>query len=200
MQREPDFPPDRPELTRSEPAVEAGVASSQSGAPFTPESHRLELREEELVPRKEWQQLGEVVVRTQIEEFPGRLELDALREEVEVQHVPMGEVVQDRREPWEEDGTLVIPMYEEQLVVVKRLVMREQVRIKRLSLTEKRLFEETLRRDRLAIEDPSHTGRIRVQQGEVEGEEVARVPAEGEAGDKEESGGIVERVVRRVIS
>ena len=53
----------------------------------------VELREEELVPQKELREVGQVTVRTEVEEFPGRLEVDAFREEVEVEHVPVGQVV-----------------------------------------------------------------------------------------------------------
>jgi uncharacterized protein (TIGR02271 family) len=123
----------------------------------------LELREEELVARKDLRELGEIRVRTQVEELPGRLEVEALREEVEVEHVPVGQVVSERVSPWEENGTLVVPVYEEQLVVVKRLVLREQLRVRRVGTTERRLIEDTLRRERLVIEDPNNTGLVHEQ-------------------------------------
>ena len=47
----------------------------------------------------------------------------------------------------------MVPVYGEQLVVVKRLVMKERIRIRRIATTERRLFEDTLRRERLVIED-----------------------------------------------
>jgi uncharacterized protein (TIGR02271 family) len=117
----------------------------------------LELREEQLVARKDLREVGEVRVRTTVEEVPARLEVEACREEVEVEHVPVGEFVTERMTPWEEDGVLVVPVYEEQLVVVKRLMLREHLRIRRVGTTERRLFEETLRRERLVIEDPSNS-------------------------------------------
>jgi uncharacterized protein (TIGR02271 family) len=115
----------------------------------------LRLREEELVARKVMEEVGRVQVRTRTEEFPGRLEVEALREEVEVEHVPVGQVVNERKGPWEEDGVLVVPVYEEQLVVSKRLVLKEHLRIRRYQTTERQVFEETLRRERLEIEDAS---------------------------------------------
>jgi len=44
----------------------------------------IELREEQLIAHKDLRDLGEVEVRTEIEEIPGRLEVDAYREEVVV--------------------------------------------------------------------------------------------------------------------
>ena len=166
------------------------------------EVSRLELRQEELVPHKELQELGEVVIRTSVEEVPGRLEIEAYREEIEIQHVPIGQVVADRGEPREEDGVLIIPLYEEQLVVAKRLVLREELHVRRLGLTETRLFEGLLRKENVVVEDPDQTGSVREQF--PTGEEFSD-PASTERGDvskseEKDSEGLVERVVRKVIS
>src|SRR4029450_9720514 len=71
-----------------------------------------------------------------------------------IDHDPVGQVVSERDQPWEEDGVLVMPVYEEQLVVTKRLVLKERLRVRRVATTDRQLFEETLRRERLVIEDP----------------------------------------------
>jgi len=86
-----------------------------------------------------------------------------MREEVEIEHVPMGQVVRERTAPWEDGDTLIVPVYEEQLVVVKRLVLKEQIRIRRVARTETQVYEDTLRRERLEIDDPSQEGMIREQ-------------------------------------
>src|SRR5207247_10618278 len=52
-------------------------------------------------------------------------------------------------------------VYEEQLVVTKRLVLREQLRIRRVRTTERQLFEDTLRRERAVVDDPGRTGLVR---------------------------------------
>ena len=122
--------------------------------------HSLELREEELVPHKEIRGVGEVVIRTEIEEVPGRLEAEAYREEVEVEHVPVGQVVSERVQRWQEDDTLIVPVYEEQLVLVKRLVLREHLKIRRVRVGGKQRFEDTLRRERLVVEDPTKAGLV----------------------------------------
>ena len=109
----------------------------------------IELREEQLIAHKELRELGEVEVRTEWDLVPGRIEVDAYREEVEVEHEPVGQVVSERGQSWEEDGVLIVPIYEEQLVVTKRLVLRERLRIRRVGTTERQLFEDTLRRERL---------------------------------------------------
>jgi uncharacterized protein (TIGR02271 family) len=126
-------------------------------------SRTLELREEQLVAHKDLREMGTIEVRTEIEEVPGRLEVDAYREEVVVEHETVGQVVSERDKPWEEDDVLVIPIYEEQLVVTKRLVLRERMRVRRVATTERQLFQDTLRRERLVVEDPQHTGLVHEQ-------------------------------------
>jgi uncharacterized protein (TIGR02271 family) len=160
----------------------------------------IHLHEERLVPHKDLRTVGEVEVRTALEEFPGRLEVAAVREEVEIEHVPIGEAVKERVAPWDDDGVLVVPVYEEQLVVVKRLVMREQLRIRRVETSETRLFEETLRRERVLLDDPQQTGLIHeyypsAESGaEPEGDVVA---TSDEPGSNE--GGFLEHLVRRAL-
>ena len=167
-----------------------------------PVDRTLELREEEMVAHKELQDVGEAVVRTEVEELPGRVEVDALREEVQVEHEPVGRVVSERVAPWEEDDALVVPVYEEQLVVVKRLVLREQLRVRRVKTTERQVYEDTLRRDRAVIEDPANSGLV-VERYPTDEEPVDRRRADrfDDRGDHpagHEDGGILGSI-RRVL-
>jgi uncharacterized protein (TIGR02271 family) len=155
----------------------------------------LELREEQLVARKELREVGEITVRTVIEEIPGRLEVEAQREEVEIEHVPMGQVVAERVGPYEEDGVLVVPIYEEQLVVVKRLVLKEHLRVRRVASTEHQLFEDTLRRDRLVVEDPNNT-RLVHEQYATDGDHPDRDRPERAEHDE---GGPLGQLMRKVL-
>jgi uncharacterized protein (TIGR02271 family) len=160
----------------------------------------IHLHEERLVPHTDLRTVGEIEVRTELEEFPGRLEVAALREEVEVEHVPMGHTVKERVGPWEEDGVLVVPVYEEQLVVVKRLVMREQLRIRRVETHETRLFEETLRREHAVVDDPQSTGLVHEYYADVSPDgsangDGAGAPREADAPE----GGFIGHLVRRAL-
>jgi uncharacterized protein (TIGR02271 family) len=153
---------------------------------------QVELREERLVAHKQTQEVGEIQVHTEVEETPGRLEVDAYREEVTVEHEAVGEVVTERVEPWQEgDGVFVIPVYEERLVVVKRLVLRERIHIRRVGTTERQLFEDTLRRERLVVDDPQHTGRVRELYPTTDEEPVAE--------DAKEESGFFEGLVRKAL-
>jgi uncharacterized protein (TIGR02271 family) len=148
-------------LACSRDAVGRAVDASALGADGVESDEVIALREERLVAHREMEQIGEIVVRTEVESVPGRLEVEAQREEVQIEHVPVGQIVTERSEPWEEDGVLVVPVYEEQMVVTKRLVLREHLRVRRVRSVERQLFQETLERERVVVEDPNNTGLVR---------------------------------------
>jgi uncharacterized protein (TIGR02271 family) len=165
----------------------------------------LELREEQLIAHKDLRDLGEIEVRTEVEDVPGRLEVDAYREEVVVEHEAVGQTVSERDKPWEEDGVLIIPIYEEQLLVTKRLVLRERIRVRRVGTTERQLFQDTLRRERLVVEDPQATGLVRERYPLDESEDDdSSVDEHGEptgraGGEEVKGGGFFEHLVRKAL-
>ena len=141
--------------------VEAASSFSARAGSYRPATETVRLHEEELVPTKEMRQEGSVELRTFIEEYPGRVEVEALREEVEIEHLPAGEEVAERKGPYEDGDYLYVPVYEEQLVVSKRLILKERIRIKRRARTEVRVFEDTLKRERLEVTQPKDTILVR---------------------------------------
>jgi len=159
----------------------------------------VQLQEEQLVARKRLEETGRVRIRKDVEEVPRRLEVDAYYEDVQIDHVPVGRIVTEQESPREEDGTYIVPIYEEQLVVVKRLLLKEEIHIRRQGATERRLFEDTVRRERLVIEDPGDTGRVREHYAteRPEGEVVAgdTAPAEAEADHPD----FLEKLGRKVL-
>ena len=192
-------------MTRPESPRERAAASDvrvTRAADRVEDEQVLELREEELVAHKELRAAGEIVVRTEVEQVPGRLEVDAFHEEVEIQHEPVGQMVSERQQPWEEDGALIVPVYEEQLVVSKRLVLKERLRIRRIGTRERRLFEDTLRRERLVVEDPQHTGLVHEM---YPTEQVASETSlseraeEGEEKEKHSESGFLQNIVLKAL-
>jgi uncharacterized protein (TIGR02271 family) len=174
------------------------AADYESVDTLTAGERTLELREEQLVARKDLREVGEVRVRTTVEEVPARLEVEASREEVEVEHVPVGEFVTERMTPWEEDGVLVVPVYEEQLMVVKRLMLREHLRIRRVGTTERRLFEETLRRERLVIEDPTNSHLVH-ERYQTDDDAEKRGDERREDDHGKDEGGLLGNLVRKAL-
>jgi len=174
---------------------------------LTGDERTIELREEQLVVHRDLRDLGEVVISTEVEEVPGRVEVDAASEEVEIEHVPVGRFVSERVAPWEEGDALIVPVYEEQVVVTKRLLLREHIRIRRIATTQHQVFEDTLRRDRLVVDAPEETEMVHERYPDevprrraARGRPSARLRETEEAVEPErEEGGLLGSLVRRAL-
>ena len=60
------------------------------------------------------------------------------------------------------DGSISIPVFQEELVIEKRLVVRERVIVRKHTVTEERLVEADLRKERVEVEaDPEVADRVR---------------------------------------
>jgi uncharacterized protein (TIGR02271 family) len=86
---------------------------------------------------------GRVRVTTRTLEHTGLACADLYRENVHVEHVPIGREI-DAAPPIREEGdTIIVPVVEEIMVIEKRLVLREEVRITRVRSVEE--FEEPVK-------------------------------------------------------
>ncbi len=64
------------------------------------------------------------------------------------------------------DGSISIPVFQEELVIEKRLVVRERVIVRKHTVSEDRLVEADLRRERVEIEaDPEVANRVTHEDG-----------------------------------
>jgi uncharacterized protein (TIGR02271 family) len=88
------------------------------------------------------------------------VELPLARERVEVERVPIGREV-DAVPPTRREGdTVIVPVVEEVAVVQRKLVLKEEVRLRLVRTTEQHRERVTLRRqqavvERLPVEQPS---------------------------------------------
>jgi stress response protein YsnF len=112
----------------------------------------IELKEEELEVSKREIERGRVIVRTRIEDREELAEAALLQQEVVVERVTRGIVVETMPEVREEDGVLVVPVVEERLVVITELVLKEEIRITTKSRTEIVREPVRLRSERVEIE------------------------------------------------
>jgi stress response protein YsnF len=78
---------------------------------------------------------------------------------IEVERVPIDQVVPQRRDPWQENDALIVPIYEERLVVERQIVLKEQLRVTRSSRTIGHQVSGTIRRERIVVEDPGNAVR-----------------------------------------
>jgi uncharacterized protein (TIGR02271 family) len=113
---------------------------------------RVPVAEERLSVRKRTVETGRVRVRTVIDEHQQWVREDLVRENVLVQHVPVGREIETVPQMREEGDTLVIPVVEEVLITEKRLVLKEEIHIRRQREIETVEAPVTLRSMRAVIE------------------------------------------------
>ena len=101
---------------------------------------------------------GRVRVQTVTETVEDFARADLQRETVEVIRVPVDRIVEDVPEIRTEGDLMIVPVVEEVLVVEKRLVLKEELHIRRKVATEVVEVPVTLRKQRAVIERlPPHT-------------------------------------------
>jgi len=101
---------------------------------------------------KEWRETGRVRVRKVVEENEKTVQEFLRQEHVTVERVPMDQLVDDIPAVRQEENTLIIPLVEEELVVVKRLRLKEEIRITKQT-SEKPVTETvTLRKQDVVVE------------------------------------------------
>jgi uncharacterized protein (TIGR02271 family) len=102
----------------------------------TPGSATLQVLAEELSISKETVETGRVRVATQTREREALVDEDLARERVEIETVPLGLRIDAVPETRQEGDTTIIPVVEEVLFVERRLVLKEEVRIRRVRTTD----------------------------------------------------------------
>jgi uncharacterized protein (TIGR02271 family) len=121
--------------------------------PVEPVDHvTLQLHEEVLEPVRREVERGVVRVHKRVETVPSTINVEAAHEEVEIERVPVDRQVETAPEPWQDGDTTVIPIIEEVLVVEKRLVVKEEVRITRRRVTEEVPITDMVRREVIEID------------------------------------------------
>jgi stress response protein YsnF len=95
---------------------------------------------------------GRVRVRTVTETLEELAHADVQRETVEVTRVPVGRMVETAPEIRTEGDVTIVPVLEEVLVVEKRLVLKEELHIRRQVETESVEVPVELRKQRAVVE------------------------------------------------
>ncbi len=96
---------------------------------------------------------GGVRVHKRVEEREQVVEQPAFREEVTVERVPLGQPLDHEIGSRQEGDTLIIPVLEEMLVVEKRLVLKEEIRITKRRIDETEQARIVLREEHVDIEN-----------------------------------------------
>lgn len=141
-----------PVAANREALPSAGLTEIEAGQTLT-----VPVVEETLVPVKTWQEAGVLEVRKTVQTITQELDVPVRYEEATLERVPVnrvlaeGEAVAARQE----GDTLIVPVIHEEVVVTKRRVLVEELRITKQVRTITRHFAEPVQREEVEI---SHQG------------------------------------------
>lgn len=116
------------------------------------EEHKIPLVEERLSVAKRDVVDGEVQVRTRTVATTEAFDVDLLSEEVDVTRVAVGVLVDVAPQVRTEGDVMIVPILEERLVVEKRLVLVEEIRIQRKNTFRTERVETELRKQIASVE------------------------------------------------
>lgn len=116
-------------VQRVEEELEVGVREREAGSVNVRKNVRTE-REEVLVPKR--------------------------REEVEVERVPAGEGSREALEAEIGEDEFVVQVFEEEIVVSKRIVLKEEIRLRKKVVEDEEIVEVDLRKEEVEIDDQTN--------------------------------------------
>jgi uncharacterized protein (TIGR02271 family) len=119
--------------------------------PQRPEQTISVVEEQLRVLRRE-AETGAVRVRIETEQTHQPVRLEGWSESVEVERVPVNRPVQQREAPWQDGEVLVVPVYEEQFVVQRSWVLKEELRLHKRREATTEDIEVVLQRERARVE------------------------------------------------
>lgn len=110
------------------------------------------LAEERLRVGTETERAGTVRARKSVESERVETTVDRGVEQADLEHVPADAGSDSGEVETLPDGSLSIPVFEEEIVVTKRLVVRERVVVRKHTVYEDHVVTADLRRERLDVE------------------------------------------------
>ncbi len=116
---------------------------------------RVQRTEEELAAGTREREAGELRVKKNVRTDRESVEVPTRHEEVSVERVPLsGEASESEIG----DDEVAIPVTEEEVVVSKRPVVKEEVRIRKDVVEDTQIVEEDVRREEIDVEDETTRG------------------------------------------
>ena len=112
---------------------------------------KLQLFAEELSVAKQTLETGRVRIATRTHEREAVVEENLEHQRVEIETIPVGRRIDAMPDVRQEGDTTIIPIVEEFLIVERRLLLKEELRITRIRTTEPHQEKVTLRHQEAVI-------------------------------------------------
>jgi uncharacterized protein (TIGR02271 family) len=117
--------------TTTNTATTAETGAARTGASAENEKMIIPVIEEQIAVGKQVVETGTVRISKRISEHEELVDVPLFREEVRVERVPVNLFVETLPPVRQEGDTMVIPVVEEQVVIQKKLLLVEEIRVRR---------------------------------------------------------------------
>jgi len=116
--------------------------------------------EEELVTGTRTVKTGSVRIHKEVEETRKTVEMPTIQDVVEVTRHAVNRVVTEAPGVRQEGDLTIVPVVEEEIVVRKRLVLKEEIHIRRRHVEDTVTQEVTVAKERATVERLDESGRV----------------------------------------
>lgn len=130
---------------------ERPAGSSEPGG--LEEDFRVQRSEEELRAGVREREAGAVSVKKTVRTESEEVRVPKMREEVEVERVPMGDEAREVPDEAFSEEEIVVQVFEEEVVVSKRVVLKEEIRLRKRVVEDVEVVEVDLRKEEVDIDD-----------------------------------------------
>jgi stress response protein YsnF len=137
---------------RRVPAASDAVAAAHRRLPATDAVITIPVVEERVDVDTRVVELGYVAVRKKVDEFLDERAVALQHHEVEIERVIHDEVVPEFIQPYMDGDVYVVPVIEEEIVVQRRLRLKEELRIRRNVAQREEHLHTPYRRERVTVE------------------------------------------------
>lgn len=142
-------------MTHSRPSSDHDVFPDRDDSDMVAEEEtvRLPLLEETLQARVIEREQGKILIHTRVESEPVTAKVELHHDDIVIDELEVNEEATERREPWYDGETLMVPVYEEVLVSSTQLMLRKVIRLRNRGAREQVRLRGTVRRQVVDIEE-----------------------------------------------
>src|SRR4051794_23767601 len=115
---------------------------------------------EDLVVDRRPVKTGSVRVQKHVEKRVHDIDLPLLRDDVHVKRVPVNRVVKEEPPVRKSGDTIIVPVVEEEVVITKRLILKEELHVVRHRTVERAKKQVTLESERAEVQRLDEQGRV----------------------------------------
>ncbi len=126
---------------------------------------RVQRSEEELRVDTREREVGRMNVRKKVRTKREQVRVPKRREEIDIERVPGEGREASEAEIGEDDEVVVVQVLEEEVVVSKRVVVKEEIRIRKKVVEDEEVVEVDLRKEEVDIEDTTGRGAEEFEDG-----------------------------------